>query len=71
MSEKRNPDIPWCSNCSSMMPVLGEPTEDFNLPQLKDLWFECLDCDNPDKISYWEGQLRVNKQKIEYNVRKK
>ena len=67
----KNPSIPWCSICGSMMSVLGEPTEDFSLPKLKDLWFRCLGCGKPSIISYYEGQERVKKQKEEYNVRNK
>jgi len=52
MIEKRNPSIPWCPNCSSMMYIMG------NL--LGETWFECHGC---CKISYEEGQERVKKQK--------
>lgn len=62
---RKNPSIPWCSNCGSMMPVLAKPKEGFILPPIKEAWFECFECDKPDKISYYEGQKRVRKQKEE------
>lgn len=53
---KRNPSIPWCSNCGSMMPVLAKSKDG-------PAWFECFECDKPDKISYEAGQERVRLQK--------
>ena len=68
---RENPSIPWCSNCGSMMSVLGEPKKGFIFPPLTDLWFECFECNIPDKIPYYEGQERVKKQKENFDVRKK
>jgi len=59
---RENPRIPWCSNCGSMMLILGEEGR---------VWFECYKCKNPDNISYEEDQKRVKKQKEEWKNEKK
>ena len=64
--KNRNPSIPWCSNCGSMMPVLAEPVVingEYYFDHIENAWFECFDCG--EIISFQEGQERVREQKNE------